>query len=324
MVEVGKWNPSKGRPVLCGMPLYVPSEEQVNKFYMLFYTMVGGYASIVQTMVTDLFNYVKADKKLFRFEAKKRLKEAKDCADDLIEGFKYYMDAQGLYQIWLDTTDKLEEDLKPDIQKQYYALDNQFLKHKVAKHELYTRILLAEISAGMLKSAIKRFSDMMREQNGINTFNLAEQFSLPINGLHARTKSVMEALYPLAADNEVFAECPDKFNLGFEVIGIKILDYERANVAVENAVKMSGLNLTFDGSATEHPIDNSGTPWNDAQIRAIRMSYENTSNKEVAYILGRSTYEVRKKAKELGLKKSEKYLREIRINNLKKKQNENS
>lgn len=320
-MNIGKWNPNKGRPVLSGMPLAVPSEDSINRFYMLFYTMIGGYATIVQTMITDLYNYVKDEKKeLFRFAAKKKLTETKKCADDLIAGFKMFMEKQGLYQIWLDTTDILEDEIKSDVQKQFFALDNQFMKHKIDEHKLYTLILIAETSAGMLETSIQKFSQVMKEQNGIHVFNLAAEFRLPIKGVHARAREVMEILYPSSTDKEVFAECPDKFNLGFEVIGLKILDYERADGALEKAVKMSGLNLSFDGSVPDNLEDNSGTPWNEAQIRALLMSFANTPDKEVAIIVGRSIYEVRKKAKELGLKKSEKYLREIRINNLKKKQ----
>ena len=49
------------------------------------------------------------------------------------------------------------------------------------------------------------------------------------------------------------------------------------------------------------------------------MAYSDTPNKEIAKIVGRTVYEVTKQAKKLGLKKSEKYLKETRINNLKKK-----
>lgn len=50
--------------------------------------------------------------------------------------------------------------------------------------------------------------------------------------------------------------------------------------------------------------------------------YPDTSNKDIARIVGRSVYAVAKKAKKLGLKKSEEYLIETRIANLKRKKNE--
>lgn len=80
-----------------------------------------------------------------------------------------------------------------------------------------------------------------------------------------------------------------------------------------------GVNITPDGSEKKNPIVNTGTPWNEAQIRALTIGFPDSPTKEVAHIVGRSVYEVNKKAKELGLKKSPKYLKAIRTANLKKK-----
>lgn len=41
--------------------------------------MVGGFATIVQTQITDTYNLIKEDKKIFRFEAKKRITEEKSA-----------------------------------------------------------------------------------------------------------------------------------------------------------------------------------------------------------------------------------------------------
>lgn len=79
-----QWKPNRSKPLIAGIPLKRPSQEQVNKAYMLFYSMIGGFASVVQTQITDVYNYARQDKKLFRMEAKKRLTEAKRCSDELL------------------------------------------------------------------------------------------------------------------------------------------------------------------------------------------------------------------------------------------------
>lgn len=307
---------NKNKHLTMRYPVYRPSEHQVNKFFMLFYTMIGGFASIVQTQITDTYNLVKEDKKLFRMEAKKRLTEAKEQADALIAAFKYYMEQADMYQLWLDITDIIEDDLKSDVMKCFFAIDNQFLKHGVDRHKMYTMILMSEIMSDMLTSSVNEFAKVMRERNGIHTFNIAERFSEPIKGVHVRMRNAMEILYPTKVDKMVFSECPDKFNLGFEIIGLKVLDWERADKALEQAVSMNGLNFTVDGQEKEDPHCNTGTPWNEVQIRALKIAYSDTPNKEIAKIVGRSVYEVAKQAKRLGLKKSKEYLRKIRIANL--------
>lgn len=302
-------------------PVYRPSEEQVNRFFMLFYTMIGGFASIVQTQITDAYNLAREDKKLFRFEGKKRITEAKECADELIATFRHYMSEVDMYQWWLDVTDILEDDIKPDLQKCYFSLDNQFLRHGIKKHRLYTNILMAEILSGMLQNAIGHFAEIMREQNGITVFNLSEQFKSPIRGVHERMRNAMEILYPASIDNVVFADKVSQFSLGFDIIGMKAFNFERTNNAIARAIGMNGLNLPVGDEDNEAEVcDNRGLPWNDIQNRALTIGYPDTSNEEIAKIVGRTVYEVRKQAKKLGLKKSEQYLRETRMRNLKRKE----
>ena len=316
------WNPNFSRPVLARIPVKVPTEEQVNRFYMLFYSMVGGFASIVQTQITDTYNLIKENKKIFRFEAKKRITEAKECSDELIDAFMHYMKECGMSQLWMDMTDNIEDDLKLDVQKCFYAIDNQFLKHHVKEHKMYTMLLMSELMSSMLVSSVERFAEMMDKYNGIHVVNIAERFTNPIRGVYARMRNAMEILYPVNVDDEVFSECPDKFNLGFEIIGQKVLDWKRAEKALANACILNGFNLNADGEFLENEQDNTGTPWNETQTRALSVAYPNTSNKKIARILGRSVYEVTKQAKKIGLKKSEEYLRETRIANLKRKKNE--
>ncbi len=176
------WNPNFSRPVLARVPVKIPTEEQVNRFYMLFYSMIGGFASMVQTQITDTYNLIKENKKVFRFEAKKRITEAKDCSDDLIDAFMHYMKECGMSQLWMDMTDSIEEDLKQDVQKCFYAIDNQFMKHHVNEHKMYTMLLMSELMSSMLVSSVERFAEMMDKYNGIRAVNIAERFTNPIRG----------------------------------------------------------------------------------------------------------------------------------------------
>lgn len=317
-----QWKPNRTKPFIAGVPIKRPSQDQINKAYMLFYSMIGGFASVVQTQITDVYNYARQDKKLFRMEAKKRLTEAKRCSDELVESFMFYMGKIGMQQIWLDLTDAIEEDIRPDIQKCFYALDNQFLKFGIKQHKLYTLILIAEILSRMLCKSVDEFSSVMQQNYGMTAFSIDSRFTMPVKGVYARIRNVMELLYPVSVDNKVFADCKDKFNLGFEIIGMKVLDYHRANDALIKACLLNGVNIAPDGYSDESPIVNTGTPWNEAQTRAMVTGFSTTPTREMACIVGRSVYEVNKKAKELGLKKSPKYLKEIRTANLKRKQNE--
>ena len=79
-----QWKPNRSKPLIAGIPLKRPSQEQVNKAYMLFYSMIGGFASVVQTQITDVYNYARQDKKLFRMEAKNGLRRRNDVLTNLL------------------------------------------------------------------------------------------------------------------------------------------------------------------------------------------------------------------------------------------------
>ena len=189
---------------------------------------------------------------------------------------------------------------------------------------MYTMVVMSGILSGMLESSVSAFRKTMDEYNGSWATNIAEYFIIPIKGVHSRMRNAVEVIYPESVYKKVFSDCPNKLSLGFEIIGKKALDYKRAEKALANACIFSGLNLDINGTIVddEDMQDNTGTPWNEAQLRVLTTSYSDTSNKDIARIVGRSVYEVTKQAKKLGLKKSEEYLRETRIANLKRKKNE--
>lgn len=317
------WNPNNSC-VLAGIPLAVPSKEQISKLYMLFYSMVGGFAKIVKSNIDETFKLVSEDEKLFKFDVKRRMTEAKEFSDELIDLFKERMKADGMSEIWDKLTFIIKFNLQDDVRKCYYALDNQFLKHHIERHKMYTMVVMSGILSGMLESSVSAFRKTMDEYNGSWATNIAEYFIIPIKGVYSRMRNAVEAIYPKSVDKKVFSECPGKLSLGFEIIGKKVLDYKRAEKALANACIFSGLNLDINGIIVdgEDAQDNTGTPWNEAQLRALKTGYPDTSNKDIARIVGRSVYAVAKKAKKLGLKKSEEYIRETRVANLKRKKNE--
>lgn len=317
------WNPNNSC-VLAGVPLAVPSKENISKLYMLFYSMVGGFAKIVKSNIDETFKLVSEDEKLFKFDVKRRMTEAKEFSDELIDLFKERMKADGMSEIWDKLTFIIKFNLQDDVRKCYYALDNQFLKHHIERHKIYTMVVMTGMLSGMLEESVYAFKKMMDEYNGSWATNIAEYFIIPIKGVRSRMRNAVEAIYPTKVDKKVFSEGFDKYTLGFEIIGQKTFNYQRAEKALADACVFSGLNLDINGIIVdgEDAQDNTGTPWNEAQLRALTIGYSDTSNKDIARIVGRSVYGVIKQAKKLGLKKSEEYLRDTRIANLKRKKNE--
>lgn len=54
-----------------------------------------------------------------------------------------------------------------------------------------------------------------------------------------------------------------------------------------------------------------GVEWSREEVRTLRTIFRNSSNAEVATVLGRTPKAVERKASKLGLTKTKKYLRSI-------------
>ena len=299
------WHPSLNKPVLNKIRTCSEDPQKIDRMYMLFYIMIGGLATITQTQVTDLYNVAKADKSVFRFHAKRRITEAKKLADDVIGTFRYFMQKVQMYQLWLDATDNVESELKLDVAKQFYFLDNQLLRHKADKDKLYANIILANGLSKILCYATSSFIEALQKNLGVGAFKVDEKFINPIEGLYTRLTEFMHLVYPASLDREVFGNMIEEYNRGFDVIGMKVLDYDRADKCLADAVALNGVNIFQEGHEGEQ-IDNKGTLWNETQIRALKVGYyKNTPINELAEVLGRTPAAVRAKARQLGFKRPE-------------------
>lgn len=181
--------------------------------------MVGGFAKIVKSNIDETFKLVSEDEKLFKFDVKRRITEAKEFSDELIDLFKERMKADCMSEIWDKLTFIIKFNLQDDVRKCYYALDNQFSKHHIERHKMYTMTIMSGILSGMLESSVSAFKKTMDEYNGSWATNIAEYFIIPIKGVHSRMRNAVEAIYPESVDKKVFSECPDKLSLGFESSG---------------------------------------------------------------------------------------------------------
>lgn len=196
------WTPNDSC-VLASVPLAVPSKEQISKLYMLFYSMVGGFAKIVKSNIDETFKLVSEDEKLFKFDVKRRMTEAKEFSDELIDLFKERMKADGMSEIWDKLTFIIKFNLQDDVRKCYYALDNQFSKYHIERHKMYTMTVMSGILSGMLESSVSAFKKTMDEYNGSWATNIAEYFIIPIKGVHSRMRNAVEAIYPESVDKKV-------------------------------------------------------------------------------------------------------------------------
>jgi len=291
------WNPDTSRPVIAGIPIAVPDQRTVDRVTSLYYIMIGSLATITQTAIKDLLDMLAQRKDLYKHQLKYRMKEAFSRSETLIGVFKKHTSTIAQYDLWLDITDSMEEDLKVDIQRLFYTTDNILLKHNVSEHKLQSQTVVAYNLSIMLHDLSQRYDEVMQNLGiGISYVKPSQMFLQPMYGMYTSMKEVA-ALLITDSDAEYFKEGGAIFK-ALEVIALKICDLGRIDNAADEGLKLNGV----DYSGEEHQ-NNSFLPWNNVQISFLTRSYDKMTDEEMAKALGRSVGAVKAKMRQLKLKR---------------------
>lgn len=294
------WNPDTSRrPILSGIPVAVPDQRTVDRMTSLYYLMIGSLATITQTAIKDLYDELYQRKDLFKFKLKLRIKEAFSRSNQLIMTFKKYTSEISQYDLWLDITDCMEDELKNDMRNLYYVTDNILLKNNIKEHRLQTLACIAYNLSIMLHDISQRYDDVMKDA-GIGTANIkpSEMFLSPMYGMYTSMKEVA-AMIITDKDAEYFKD-GNQINTALKVIAMKVCDLERIEKAADEGLKLNGVD--YNG---EQHRNNSFTPWSGIQVNFLARNYEDMTDEQLAKALGRSVGSIKAKMRQLKLKRKE-------------------
>ena len=292
------WNPNTSRrPILSGIPVAVPDQRTVDRMTSLYYLMIGSLATITQTAIKDLYDELFQRKDLFKFKLKLRIKEAFSRSNQLIMTFKKYTSGISQYDLWLDITDCMEDELKNDMRNLYYVTDNILLKNNIKEHRLQTLACIAYNLSIMLHDMSQRYDDVMKHA-GIGTANIkpSEMFLSPMYGMYTSMKEVA-AMIITDKDAEYFKD-GNQINTALQVIAMKVCDLERIEKAADEGLKLNGVD--YNG---EQHRNNSFTPWSGIQVNFLARNYEDMTDEQLAKALGRSVGSIKAKMRQLKLKR---------------------
>lgn len=294
------WNPNTSRrPVLSGIPIAVPDQKTVDRMTSLYYLMIGSLATITQTAIKDLYDELYQRKDLFKFKLKLRIKEAFSRSNQLIMTFKKYTSEISQYDLWLDITDCMEDELKNDVRNLYYVTDNILLKNNIKEHRLQTLACIAYNLSIMLHDMSQRYDDVMKDA-GIGTANIkpSKMFLSPMYGMYTSMKEVA-AMIITDKDAEYFKD-GNQINTALQVIAMKVCDLERIEKAADEGLKLNGVD--YNG---EQHRNNSFTPWTGIQVNFLARNYEDMTDEQLAKALGRSIGSIKAKMRQIKLKRKE-------------------
>lgn len=293
------WNPDNARPIMATvLQRTAPSPQEVDRAVSLYYMMIGSLASITQTAVKDLLDALIERKDLFRHSLKYHIKEAYARSEQLIKVFRDRTSDTSRYQMWLDITDGIEEDLRPDVTRLFYTTDNILLKHNVQEHRLQSMAVVAYNLTIMLHDMSVRYDEVVgRLGFSVNSLKPDNNFRTPMYGMFASMRTVADIL--VKDKDATYYKEGGMICKALEVLALKVTNMDRIERVTADVLKLSGVDIYGDDMQ-----NNSCEPWNEAQEAILKNFCGENTDEELARMIGRSVGAVKARMRKLGIKRS--------------------
>lgn len=169
-------------------------------------------------------------------------------------------DGRDKYTLWLDTTDHVDEEMKPHMERLYYAVKMLMDRYSTPHSETLARMWTADM---MLQFAVRQFNELFDGQQQRLGASARRVFvSGCLQGQHKAWRKAVEALdlqlCPRDAPNVVFDKDPN-IRTGIQAIANKLDDEDLYNRGAEygiglnkEVVRLSGEEMTEELEGTKN------------------------------------------------------------------------
>lgn len=143
--------------------IIAPSETQkqrmidnIDRCCSLYYITMGSIYTVCQSAIIDARDFIcKHEPTFYKQQVKYNIKNALAAYDKWNDKMKNTLAER--YQIWLDVSDAVDEEMKPLVSALYYSIDNLLLKHNIPCSKVYARM---EVAAVLLQLASSIYNDL--------------------------------------------------------------------------------------------------------------------------------------------------------------------
>lgn len=154
--------------------IIAPSEKQklrmienVDRSCSLYYITMGSVYTICQSAMVDARDFICTHEKAFyKQQVKYNIKKALEAYDKWNKKMENTLGTQ--YQIWLDVSDNVDEQIKPLVTTLYYSIDNFLLKNNVQHSKVYARMETALVLLQLAKMIYTDLFDNIQKRIGVN------------------------------------------------------------------------------------------------------------------------------------------------------------
>ena len=130
--------------------------NQVDRSCSLYYITMGSIYNVCQTAMVDAREFICTHEPTFyRQQVKYNIKKALEAYDKWLKKMENSLGEH--YQMWLDVSDAVDDEMKILITTLYYSIDNFLLKNKVEYSKVYAHM---EVAAVLLQLANSIYTDL--------------------------------------------------------------------------------------------------------------------------------------------------------------------
>lgn len=157
-------------------------------------------------------------------------------------------DGRDKYTLWLDTTDRVDEEMKPHMDRLYYAVKMVMDRHSTPHSETLARMWTAHI---MLQFAIRQFDTLFSDQKSRTGISLRCAFASgcmtgQLKAWHHALEALDKQLCPKDAPDVVLDQDP-AVRTGVRAIGNKLNDPDLYNRGAEYGISLNPEVVTVSG-----------------------------------------------------------------------------
>lgn len=214
--------------------LRIEGDDLVAKrFAGIMHLMVGAIYSVAQSLMVDTVAELRQRKDLWCGQVKYDATKALGCYDKVFRLQKE--DLGPMFEVWMDSVDIMDDEMKAHIQKIYWAIDGILLAKDVKDHALISRCetTLSIISLG--KECFDSMCRVIREVNPRCKVNRGGISWFSFDGVKFHWKRLCETITGEIKDIDL--NDSETCRMSLQVVQNKMTDFEYIERNVEKAME---------------------------------------------------------------------------------------
>lgn len=140
--------------------------ERIDRACSLYYVTMGSIYAVCQTAMVDARTALREDRLVFRHQTKFHVNNAIAAYERWNIAMQRIL--KDRYQLWLDLSDSVDEEIKPLVTTLYYSIDNYFLKLHVPKSKIFSHMETALVLLDIARITFSNIFKRVHEKIGVD------------------------------------------------------------------------------------------------------------------------------------------------------------